>query len=186
MSETGSDVSAGLPAADIPPEQLASISAHLAALHDGVEALKACFEERLQYDAAKDKAFDVLYGKLREQDVNQSAALKKNLIMALLRLHDHMQDAEASMAADSPGRERIAALRTGLLDILYAEDVEPISTQSPQFDRARQQAIGSVPAEDPALDNTVERVLREGFVSGGRVLRPQTVIIRRYQPITTR
>jgi molecular chaperone GrpE len=153
----------------------------LTAILEAVTALKTCFEERLQYDTAKDKAFDVLYAKLREQDADQSAALKKNLVLALLRLHDHMQEAEAALEEGSPGRQRIAGLRTDLLDILYAEEVEPIVPPGPEFDRARQQALGSVTTDFRALDNTVERVVREGFSSGSRVLRPQAVIVRRYR-----
>jgi len=157
------------------------IQSRLARLEDALNSLHACFEDRLRYDAAKDRAFDVLYSKLREQDADQAFVLKKNLILALLRLHDHMENAEDALDHDSTGRQRVADLRTELLDILYAEDIEPITNASAEFDRTRQQALGSVPVGDPARDNTVDRVLRQGFVYGGRVLRPQSVIVRRYQ-----
>jgi molecular chaperone GrpE (heat shock protein) len=180
VPEIRPDPSAAVDPADA--GQLTSVNTRLAAIQETVAALKTCFEERLSYDAAKDKAFDTLYTKLREQNVDQGAALKKNLILALLRLHDHMLTAEAALDEGSPGRERVADLRTDLLDILYAEDVEPITVASAEFDRSRQQALGSVPTTDPALNNTVERLVTEGFVAAGRVLRPQAVIVRRYRP----
>jgi len=166
------------PAADEQPDPIQS---RLARLEDALNSLRACFDDRLRYDAAKDRAFDFLYSKLREQDTDQGFALKKNLILALLRLHDHMENAEGALDRDSHGRQHIADLRTALLDILYAEDIEPITTAGAEFDRTRQQALGSVPASDPAWDNTVDRVVRAGFVCGDRVLRPQSVIVRRYQ-----
>lgn len=183
MNEAAPEIPLDSPAAVAPGEtgQSGSIHAQLAALQETVNALKTCFEERLQYDAAKEKAFDVLHAKMREQGADQSAALKKNLILALLRLHDHMRNAELAIDEGSSGRQRIAELRTDLLDILYAEDVEPITVASNEFDRSRQQALGTVPTSDPALHNTVERVVHEGFTSGTRVLRPQAVIVRRYQ-----
>ena len=166
------------PAAAEPPDPIQS---RLARLEDALNSLRACFDDRLRYDAAKDRAFDVLYSKLREQDTDQSFALKKNLILALLRLHDHMESAEGALDQDSAGRQHIADLRAELLDILYAEDIETITSSSAEFDRTRQQALGSIPTSDPARDNTVDRVLRQGFVCGGRMLRAQSVIVRRYQ-----
>ena len=174
--------------AEIPPpaetapasEQLASIQLQLNNLNDTVIGLKNCFEERLQYDVAKDRAFDTLYAKLAEQSTDQGAALKKNLVLSLLLLYDRMHLAEAGLPADSDGRQRIVELRTELLDILYAEDVTPMNVVSSEFDRARQLAVSSVQTPDPSQDSTIDTVVREGFLMGSRVLRPQSVVVRRY------
>jgi len=162
-------------------EQLASIQVQLSNLNDTVIGLKGCFEDRLQYDAAKDRAFDTLYAKLGEQNTDQGAALKKNLVLSLLLLYDRMHLAEAGLPPDSDGRQRIVELRTELLDILYAEDVTPMNVVSSEFDRARQLAVGSVEAANQSQDNTVDTVVREGFLIGTRVLRPQSVVVRRYR-----
>ena len=182
----GGDAALGrpdMPAAEGPSDsdQMGRIHARLSTLEETIGSLRASFDERLQYDAVKEKAFDVLYAKLREQENDQSASLKRNLIRSLLLLHDHMQAAEAALEEDSPGKQRMGELRTELLDILYAEDVEPLTAAGVEFDRTRQQALGFVTTDDPALDNTVERILREGFSQGGRVLRPQAVMVRRFQ-----
>jgi molecular chaperone GrpE (heat shock protein) len=161
-------------------EQLALIQLQLNNLNDTVIGLKNCFEERLQYDTAKNRAFDTLYAKLAEQNTDQGAALKKNLVLSLLLLYDRMHLAEAGLPADSEGRQRIVELRTELLDILYAEDVTPMNVVSSEFDRARQLAVSSVQTPDPAQDSTVDAVVREGFLMGSRVLRPQSVVVRRY------
>src|SRR4051794_26366456 len=97
----------------------------------------------------KKTAFDVLHAKLSEQNVDQGAAFKKNLILALLRLHDHMQTAEFGLEEGSIGRERLAELRLDLIDILYAEDVEPIVAPSKEFDRSQQRALRTIMTNDP-------------------------------------
>jgi molecular chaperone GrpE len=185
MSEPLQELRADSPTGAATPlaEQLTPIITHIAGLEEKFAKLQTCFEERLQYDAAKEKAFDVLHAKLCEQNTDQGAALKKNLVLALFRLHDHMQEAEADLEEGSMGRQRLAELRVDLIDILYAEDVEPIEVPSDEFDRSRQRALGTTPTNNPALSNTVEKVVYQGFVSGSRVLRPQGVIVRRYQPL---
>lgn len=157
-----------------------AIDLRLDAIEKRLTALGDLFERRLSYDAAKDRAFDVLYGKIREFDGYFQASLKRSLIMSLLLLHDRMANAEAALAEQPDGRRRVAELRQSLLDILYAEDVEPIGTLGGKFDRRMQQAISTVATAELHKADTVERVVREGFVSAGEFLRAQTVVVRRY------
>jgi len=118
---------------------------------------------------------------MRQFEGDYQASLKKNLVLSLLLLHDHMGNVEAALAEQSDAQRYVTGLRESLIDILYAEDVEPMGRLGDLFDRHKQQALSTVPTHDPAKDNTVERVVREGFVSAGRVLRPQSVVVYRYQ-----
>ena len=47
-----------------------------------------------------------------------------------------------------------------------------------KFDRNVQQALSTEPAEKPEDDQTVARVVRDGFKWGAQVLRPQEVVVR--------
>jgi molecular chaperone GrpE (heat shock protein) len=163
-----------------PGDDLSCIGLRLAALQETLTALRELFEHRIQYDEAKERAFDILHEKMRQSETDHESSLKKGLVLSLLLLHDRMQKAESELIETATAR-RINDFRTQLLDILYAEGVEPIETVTEVFDRSRQQAIGSVATTDPIGDNTVERIVREGFLSSGKVLRPQSVIVRRYQ-----
>jgi molecular chaperone GrpE (heat shock protein) len=161
-------------------DDLSCIDLRLAALEKALTDLRELFEQRIQYDEAKERLFDILHQKMRQSETDHESSLKKGLVLSLLLLHDRMQKAESEVIETTTAR-RIYDLRTQLSDILYAEGVEPIETVTEVFDRSRQEAIESVPTTDPAKDNTVERTVRDGFRSLGKVLRPQSVIVRRYQ-----
>jgi molecular chaperone GrpE (heat shock protein) len=167
-----------------PADDSSSIGLRLAALEETVNGLRELFNERIMYDEAKEQAFNVLYEKLRHSEADNQSALKKGLILSLLLLHDRMQKAEGEFAETAAG-QRIGHLRRELLDILYAEGVELIDTQSDGFDRRLQEALQAVPTTDPEKDNTVDRVVREGFLSSGKVMRPQSVIVRRYNAVVS-
>jgi molecular chaperone GrpE (heat shock protein) len=156
----------------------------LEAVHSRLNAIEASLcallEQRLRYDEAKDRAFDVLYEKMRQFDGNFQASIKRNLVLSLLLLHDHICSAEAALEEHPVAQERVAGLRKALQDLLYAEDIEPMGALGDLFDRRRQQAIDAVATSDAALADTVERVVREGFLFAGKVLRPQSVIVRRH------
>jgi molecular chaperone GrpE len=162
-----------------PTDDLSSIGLRLAALEETLDGLRRLFDERILYDEAKERAFDVLYEKLRNSEADNQSALKKGLILSLLLLHDRMQKAESEFG-ETAAVQRIAHLRLGLLDILYADGVERINIQSDGFDRRLQEAVQVVPTTDPDKDNTVDRVVREGFLSSGKIMRAQSVIVRRY------
>jgi len=53
--------------------------------------------------------------------------------------------------------------------------------ESTSFDRKRQKVIKTVPAESKDEDYGIHNVLKRGFTRGGRVLRAEEVIVRRYQ-----
>lgn len=159
----------------------AAVESRLDAIEKGLSTLCDLFEQRWRYDEAKERAFDVLYAKMRQFEGDYQASLKKNLVLSLLLLHDHMGNVEAALAEQPDAQRYVTGLRESLIDILYAEDVEPMGRLGDLFDRHKQQALSTVPTHDPAKDNTVERVVREGFVSAGRVLRPQSVVVYRYQ-----
>lgn len=146
-----------------------------------VNKLEKLFEERLRYDNAKEKAFDSLYERMKQYEGNYQASIKNSLIRSLLLLHDNMVTIETDLEDQPIIQKYISALRQELLDILYAEDVEPMGDLGKQFDHQLQQGVHTVPTVDLAKDNRVERVVREGFYIAGKVLRPQSVMVFRYQ-----
>jgi molecular chaperone GrpE (heat shock protein) len=163
-----------------PVDDPSIIGQRLAAIEQKLHSLRELFDDKIRYDEAKEQAFDVLYQKMRFLEADHESSLKKSLVFSLLLLHDRMQHAESELR-ETAARQRIHDLRTQLLDILYAEGVEPIETRSEAFDCSRQEALNTIPTMDPTKDNTVEQLVREGFLSSGKVIRPQTVIVRRYK-----
>jgi molecular chaperone GrpE len=156
------------------------LDSHIAGIELTLLQLKEMFEQRLQYDAVKDRAFDTLYDKMKQYESGFQASLKESMIRSLVLLHDTMVNSEAELSATPKAQAHISYLRQELLDILYAEDVEPIGELSGQFNSSRQQALRTIPTDDPAQGNSIAEVIREGFLFQGKVLRPQSVIVRRY------
>ncbi|MGA7935474.1 MAG: nucleotide exchange factor GrpE [Kovacikia sp.] len=144
--------------------------------------LKQLFEQRLQHDSVKEKAFDTLYAKLEHQERRFEASLKDSLIRSLLLLYDNIYQTQVDLeSVHSPVCGRVKSLKQELLNILYSEDVEPIGKLE-RFNDQQQKVTGNVATDDPTQNGSIESVVREGFMFQGKVLRPQSVVIRRYQP----
>ncbi len=176
------DVTAVNRGQDTPPpgDDPSIIGQRLAGIEEKLNSLGELFDHKIRYDEAKEQAFDILYQKMRQLEAEHESSLKKGLVLSLLLLHDRMEKAESEFR-ETATAQRIYDLRRQLLDILYSEGVEPIETVSEVFDRSRQEAVDIIPTLDPAKDNTVDRRIMEGFLSSGKLLRPQSVIVRRYQ-----
>jgi molecular chaperone GrpE len=160
---------------------LATVDQGVSTLEMRLNSLQELFENRFRYDETKERAFDTLYEKMRQYEGDYQASLKKNLVLALLLLHDNMQRIEVALCDRPAEQELVAELRQDLLDILYAEDVEPVGALGDSFDRHKQQVMQRIPTTDHAKDNKIERVVREGFVATNKVLRPQLVTVFTYQ-----
>jgi molecular chaperone GrpE (heat shock protein) len=160
----------------MPPTPL---SDRLEAIETRLSDIEQLIAKRLRYDEAKEKAFDVLYEKMRQYEENFQASLKKELIRSLLLLYDNMVKAEEALVNIPEAQQRVSDLREELLNALYVQEVEPMGDLGEFYDKQKQQAIKVIPTDDPSEDGKVEQVTREGFLWAGKVLRPQEVVIRR-------
>jgi molecular chaperone GrpE (heat shock protein) len=161
-------------------DDLSSVGLRLVAIEERLHSLCELFNHKILFDEAKERAFNTLYDKMGQSQADYQSSLKKGMVLSLLLLHDRMQKAQGELG-ENVGAQRILHLRKELLDILYAEGVEPIEIRSEVFDRSQQETLETVPTMDPSKNNTVDRLIRDGFLISGKVLRPQTVIVRRYQ-----
>lgn len=153
-------------------------------MQQDVNELKALFVKRLSYDAAKDKAFDTLYDKMKQFDGDFQASLKKGMLRSLLLLHDNMTLTEERLSEMPEAQEQVAYLRQELLDILYVEDIEPIDASGETYDRQLQEAVSVIITDDAAKDGTVAKTSKIGFMLAKNVFRPHKVIIYRYSSDT--
>lgn len=163
-----------------PPLQGGVPASGMAGIQQEIEELRMLFQKRLSYDAAKDKAFDTLYDKMRQFDGDFQGSLKKGMLRSLLLLHDNMVATEELLSEVPEAQQHVSHLRQELLDILYVEDVEPIDASDEAYDRQRQEAISTIPTDAPAKDGTVARTSKVGFMLADKVFRPQKVVIHRY------
>lgn len=96
-------------------------------------------------------------------------------------LYDSIHQSQDELKEYPSARDRIKFLKQELLNILYSEDVEPIEKLE-RFDGQQQKVTGNVATDDPTQDGAIQSIVQEGFMFQGKVLRPQSVVIWRYQP----
>ncbi|MGA8943962.1 MAG: nucleotide exchange factor GrpE [Thermoactinomyces sp.] len=139
---------------------------------------------RLSYDRTKEVAFDRLYKEMEElkqdQELQQFRPLFIDLILLIDRMNNIYND-KLEVGENNP--ELINVLQTlshEVLEILYRRGVELIVAPSNKFDPKIQQVVDVVPTNNPAEDNMVVHMVRHGFRYKDVVLRPEEVIIKKY------
>ncbi len=158
---------------------LTNITAELA-------SLKMVVEKRLIYDRAKEKAFDHLYQELEGFKRDAAYQEKRPMLIDLILLYDRMEviyrDVRSATNVPASVADLLQTLSDELLEILYRREVEMITSSTPVFDPRWQRAIGAETTNIPSEDNKVVQVVRRGFRYRHTILRPEEVIIRKYQP----
>ncbi|GAA3199200.1 nucleotide exchange factor GrpE [Actinocorallia longicatena] len=159
------------------PEPLAEMTARLDAMEEQISGFHRRSEHRELVIDRLHEENQVLRGGIRR-------AILEPVVTDLMRLYDAL------------GREaeRLSGEPVGRLFGSFADDVElalercGLEVFAPKrgeaFDPSRHTPVGTVPAEDPGLHNTVEKVLGAGFTDQetGRVRRPAKVRFWNHRP----
>lgn len=144
-------------------------------------------QDRLEYDAVKEKAFDKLYEEMRRQkeasDMLDRAV--KPVLSELLLLYDNMRKHEASLINQSINDGELLQdfryILEELLEILYRQEVLPIEENiSEPFNSKIHKATKIENAENKDDDFKIINIVRNGFTWRDKVLRPQEVVIKRF------
>lgn len=158
----------------------------LNALHQNFTSLLNVVTNRLSYDKTKEVAFDRLYKEMEElkqdQELQQLRPLYIDLILLIDRMNNIYND-QLDIGGQNP--ELVDILQTlshEVLEILYRRGVELIVAPSNKFDPKIQQVVEVIPTNNPAEDNMVVHMIRHGFKYGDVVLRPEEVVIKKYNP----
>jgi molecular chaperone GrpE len=158
----------------------------LASLQQNFSSLLQVVTNRLSYDKTKEAAFNRLYQEMEElkqdQELNQLRPLYIDLILLIDRMNNIYND---KLESGDKNPELISILQTlshEVLEILYRRGVELIVAPSNKFDPKIQQVVEVIPTSNPAEDNTVVHMVRHGFKYKDVVLRPEEVVIKKYQP----
>lgn len=160
--------------------------AMLSNLTQGMNSLFQVITNRLSYDKAKEDAFDRLYREMEDLKKDQELAQLRPLYIDLILLIDRMNTIYKDMLDTglvSP--ELINVLKTlsaELVEILYRRGVEPIYSTSDTFDPKIQQVVEIIATQNPNEDGQIVEIVRHGFKYQEVVLRPEDVVIKKYQP----
>lgn len=149
-------------------------------IFDELAQIRGIMEKRLSRDKAKEEAFERLYKELDALKRNKAFEDYRPLFIDLVLLYDRIQSAKVDLEA--PASDVLESLQDELKEILSRRAIEPMTNVACFFDPAYQRAVSTENVESAEVDGKVIRVLREGFAYRGTVLRPQEVVVGRYQP----
>jgi len=153
--------------------------------------IKDLIETRLEYDAVKEKAFDKLYEAMRQQGELPNILDRniKPLLTDLILLYDNMKQFEITLSSQKSSNsetilQKFKYLLDDLSEALYRQEVIPIEGNgSGRFDSKLHKATKTEVANTQDDDFKIIDVVRQGFLWRDKVLRPQEVVIRRFENI---
>ncbi len=175
-------------AKETPSQQDDDLLSILKVNHRMLHEIKDTIQNRLEYDAVKEKAFDKLYDEMRRQkeasDLLDRAV--KPVLSDLLLLYDSMKNFESSFInnqslSSEDAKQNFKYIMDELMEILYRQEVTPIDENlSEVFNSKLQKATKTENTESKEDDFKIVSIVRRGFVWRDKVLRPQEVVIKRF------
>lgn len=149
------------------------------------EQIKTLLEERLSYDAAKEKAIDKLSEELRYYKDNFFFQLQKPIFIELIMLYDNLERTLNSLEAPEvlskeQITEQVQALKDELLEILYRRDIAPFGEHPEVLNYKLHKTVGIVPTSEESENNKVEKIVKLGFRWNDKILRSEEVIIKKH------
>ncbi len=155
-----------------------------------LEALSLAFNEKIKYDAHKEKIIDNLH---QELQAYREGIIKKHLhtvVTDIIKVIDDIRKFathyEKSMESLNPAESLkevlsfLSGIASDLEDIFSWEGIEPFRCEEKTFDSTRQRLISKVETDDPALDKQVAESLRPGYIWDGKIIRPEMVSVYVY------
>jgi molecular chaperone GrpE len=166
--------------------QQQQVLSFLSSLQANVSSLVRVIESRLRYDKTKEVAFERLYQEMDElkqdQELTQLRPLYIDLILLIDRMNNIYKEKLESGSASPELTNLLQSLSHEMIEILYRRGVELIVSTSSTFDPKIQQAVEVIPTDNPKENNQIVEVVRHGFKYKEVIIRPEEVIIKKYQP----
>lgn len=131
------------------------------------------------------REFDAVKARIRRDVVKDIERGTRAIVAELLDVVDNLDRAiDAARRASEQGRllEGVEMVRDQFIGKLEGLGVTRMAPLGTPFDPARHEAASLVPVADPAQDNRVLGVIREGYEFKGDVLRPALVAVGRAGP----
>ena len=103
---------------------------------------------------------------------------RKNVLLRLLPVIDNLERAlQYNASGDEKLRGGIEQTLKGFESVLASEGVKAIDVKGKAFDPRVAEAIGTLPAQDGVVDDTVVEVAEKGYTMDDELLRPAKVLV---------
>ncbi len=137
-------------------------------------------QEYINHYKEATREFDNVKARIRRDVVKDIERGKRAILAELLDVVDNLDRAiDAAHRASEHGvlLEGVEMVRNQFLAKLDGLGVKKMAPLGQRFDPGREEAASLVPVTDPAQDNVVLGVIREGYEVNGEVLRPALVAV---------
>lgn len=176
-------------AAPAHPAAADSVNFRLNELSVQMNDLLRQFEEKLKYDAHKEKVIDVLHSELQEYKTDLIKKYITNLVMDLIKVVDDARKMATHFKGREPGPEDqprlIKALEDvaqDMEDVFQVQGVTPFTYDDERFDPGRQRVVRKIDTGEASKDKTVAESLAPGYEWDGKVIRREMVAVYSYNP----
>ena len=172
--------------------QTGAIAQEVAQLRQEIELMQQAFVEISEHESNQSKVFDVLHRELSEYKNDFIYEHMKPVVRHLLFLYDSIeqfdgevepferQEKEERRVVLSPGlvRQNLQHFRDQLIEALHICEISLMERPEGAFDPKLHKALDvvKVPANQ---DNTIQRVVRNGWYFRGHIFRPAEVVVGR-------
>jgi molecular chaperone GrpE len=133
--------------------------------------------------------FEQVKTRIRRDVAREVERGKRAVLAELLEVVDNLDRAVAAARSGADAAEAVQNLARGVelvrdqfLAKLAGFGVTRVAALGQPFDPERHDAVSTTPVADPAQDETVVAVIREGYAIEDNVLRPASVILGRLEP----
>ena len=170
--------------------QTGAIAQEVAQLRQEIELMQQAFAEISEHESNQSKVFDVLHRELSEYKNDFIYEHLKPVVRHLLFLYDSIeqfdgevepferQDERRMVLSPSLVRQNLQHFRDQLLEALHICEISLMERPEGAFDPKLHKALDvvKVPANQ---DNTIQRVVRNGWYFRGHIFRPAEVVVGR-------
>ncbi|MCX6713480.1 MAG: nucleotide exchange factor GrpE [Candidatus Vogelbacteria bacterium] len=150
--------------------------------------LKTCKSEKGEYLAGWQRAKADYLNLKKEEEAKRgevSKYAKADVLNDLIRLADSFAmafaDKEAWESVPANWRQGVEYIHNQLLVVFRDHGLEELDPQGEMFDPARDESVGTVPAEREEDDGRVLEVIKKGYRLDGKIIRPAQVRVGEYK-----
>ena len=173
-------------------QEVCQANTAMAQLRTEFQELQLLFDAKIRFDQSREKMVDALHKELQGYREDFAFRLIHPMINALINLHDDLgrlldyQQPDEDPAKEAARlRQSISVLQDVIEGALEQEDVQPFQEESSLFNGQRQRPTSIEPTNNPELDKHIYRRLKKGFLYKQKILRPESVTVYKFVPVST-
>lgn len=153
-----------------------------------LESLHQEFQDKLKYDAHKEKMIDNLYQELQEYKNDLVKKHMASVVTDIIKIIDDIRKLTYHYRAKDPTAEDLPKLLDMIEDIpadlenlLSWQGINPFTCDDGVFDPRRQRVMRGIDTPDKSEDRTVAESIRPGYEWDGVVIRHEMVDVFKYK-----